>query len=143
MTNDGNATRGALPQFNDKQQQAALTLIEQLPWADVEGGLRAMEDALRRALQATTDDFGYWEDELGPLYEQEGWSEFDLPTEVVEALRPHQKLAYVARLLRSLAMAYGVSVDYGRLPHVVVGQDDRNSPATLLRGLNDILWLEG
>jgi hypothetical protein len=39
-------------------------------------------------------------------------------------------------------MAHGVSVDIGQPPHILVGVEQNGSPAALVRGLNDILWLE-
>jgi hypothetical protein len=134
-----------MPQFDDNQSASALALIEALPWGDVDGALRLMEEALRLAMEATRAEFRHWEDELGPSLDAEhGWDEFSLPARHVDRMDPNAKLAYLARLLRSLAMAYGVSTDYDATAssHVgLVGPEDPNSPAALLRGLNDILWM--
>jgi hypothetical protein len=47
-----------------------------------------------------------------------------------------EKLAYVARLLRSLALSYGVSAEFGGGRGELVGEAHEQSPAALLRGLN-------
>jgi hypothetical protein len=123
-------------QFGAQQQKEALALLESLTWGDMEMDIRALEDALRRSIEATRSDFLKWEAEAEGVGMTD---EFAVPAEVVADLSPEWRLAYVARLLRSLAMAYGVSTDWeGRLP---VTEEDKNSPAGLLRGLNDLLWV--
>jgi hypothetical protein len=130
------------PQFNAQQRKAALEVIERLTWGDFEIALICVEMALRRALEATQSEFQSWEHVYGPMYEAgDGWSEYTLPADIIEAMEPEEKLAYVARLLRSLAIMYGVSADIRPKPHVLVGEHDDNSPAALTRGLNDISWL--
>jgi hypothetical protein len=128
-------------QFNSDQQQRALALLESLPWGDIDNALRGMEEALRRAMEATRQEFQEWEQEFGPRVEEVGFDEFTLPAEEIEALPCGVKLAYVARLLRSLAMAYGVTTDYACVNALLVGDEDRYTPAALLRGLNDIPWM--
>jgi hypothetical protein len=56
-------------------------------------------------------------------------------------MSPEDIGAYVARLLRSLALSYGVSAEFGDDRGGLVGEAHEQSPAALLRGLNDILWL--
>ena len=57
------------------------------------------------------------------------------------AIRLEAKLAYVARLLRTLAMAYGVTTDYLYASAPLVADEEPNTTAALLRGLNDITWM--
>jgi hypothetical protein len=52
-----------------------------------------------------------------------------------------ERLSYVARLLRSLALDYGVSAEFGNGRGGLVGQGHTTSPAGLLRGLNDSSWM--
>jgi hypothetical protein len=90
-----------------------------------------MEAALRRAMEATRDALALWEaraeDDLG--FEDE----FDLTADQVAELSDEWRLAYVARLLETLALAYGVNPD--------TFENKESCPAALLRGLNDLLWM--
>lgn len=130
-----------MTQFNPTQQAEALVLLERMAWGDMDNAIRGLEICLRLALEATGEDFLRWENDLGPAFEDDGYSEFTLPREVIRDMPLDEKLAYVARLLRSLALSYGVSFEVGRARPGAVGEADETSPAALLRGLNDILWL--
>src|SRR5262245_37685881 len=95
------------PQFNSDQQRRALALLESQPWGDIDGVLQTFEAALRRAMEATRREFREWEHDLGPRLEHKGgWDEFTLPDENIDGLSCEETLAYVARLLRTLAMMY-------------------------------------
>ncbi len=111
-----------------------------MPWDDTDRGICDLELALGRALEVTADDFRPWDEYLGPDLETRGFDEFHMPPGVVEAMSDEDKLAYVARLLRTLAVSYGVSAGFGAGRGGVVGEADQSSPAALLRGLNDITW---
>jgi hypothetical protein len=130
-------------QLTPEQRERALALIEQMTWGDMDGYIRDLEAALRLALEATTEDFRRWEDHIGPELERDGYNEFCLPPDTVEAFAfsDEDKLAYIARLLRSLALSYGVGTEFGAGRDGLVGEAAKPSPAALLRGLNDILWL--
>jgi hypothetical protein len=130
------------PQFDRGQQAEALALIEEMPWGHVDRAIRDMETVLRLAMEATSAEFWWWEEELGPQVEVEYGSEFVVPADVVAEMTDADKLAYVARLLRTLAHAYGVNTEFGlwRDP-TIPGQAWDGSPAALLRGLNDISWV--
>jgi hypothetical protein len=52
-----------------------------------------------------------------------------------------EKLSCVARLLRSLALAYGVSAEFRGKRGGLVGEAHTSSPAALVRSLNDIAWM--
>jgi hypothetical protein len=114
------------------QRQAALELIESFKWGDMVSFIRDTELALRLALDATVEYFWQWEDNMLAL-EQRFGDEFSLTPGDVESLGPQMRLAYVARLLRSLALIYGVKTEFGG------HSQDRDGPAALLSGLNEIL----
>ncbi len=66
--------------------------------------------------------------------------EFSVSVDQLDAMTDQWKLALVARLLRTVAIMYGVSTDYvADQPNV--GQEATGTPAALLRGLNDIVCL--
>jgi hypothetical protein len=130
------------PQFSPGQQEAALVVIEQAAWGDMDGAICDTETALRLALDATRAEYLGWEEELGPAFEQEGIGEFLVPAARVEEMSDADKLAYVARLLRTLALSYGVDAGFG---YLVPGESPlerydrlesayRSSPAGLLHG---------
>jgi hypothetical protein len=113
-----------------------------MAWGDMDYAIRGLEICLRRALEATFEDFLRWENDLGPSYEEDGYDEFTLPRQVIEDMPLEGKLAYIARLLRSLALDYGVGNDFSAVRRGgLVGEADETSLAALLRGLNDILWM--
>jgi hypothetical protein len=112
-----------------------------MPWHDMDAAIRGLETCLRLALEATGDDFARWETELGPAFEADGYDEFSLQADTVEEMSPEERLCYVARLLRSLALHYGVSAEFGGARTGLVGEASATSPAALLRGLNDLSWL--
>jgi hypothetical protein len=127
-----------MTQFNSGQRGEAFALLEQMAWGDMDNYICTLETALGLALEATDDDFYRWEHELEPTMQSEGCEdEFSVTAARLEQLTSDEKLAYVARLLMTLALAYGVSeVRGGRL----VGEATM-PPAALLRGLNDITWM--
>jgi hypothetical protein len=85
------------------------------------------------------DDFRRWEQGLGERLDLEyGWGECEIPPQVVAGFDQGERLAYVARLVRTLAMMYGVSCDAAGPPGEQAVLVDPHSPAALLRGLNNI-----
>jgi hypothetical protein len=68
-----------MKQFDRSQQQAALALIERMAWRDMDNAIRDYEISLRRALEATGEDFVRWESDLDPRFEEAGFDEFNLP----------------------------------------------------------------
>ena len=98
--------------------------------------IRTMEEALDRALDATAEEFPLWEAEGEDRYVDE----FSLSAEDLAEMSLEWRLAYVARLVRSLALCYGVSTaEFGDEPPMLLA--DRNSPGGLLRALNDLVAL--
>lgn len=127
------------PQFDQGQQAAALALIGGVPWGDLDALIRDMETALRLAIEATADDDTRWENEFWSAFEDAGYDEFTVPAELIAEMSDEQRLAYVARLTRTLGLLYG-GIQWQRgLP--IIGDASLETPAALLRGLNDISWL--
>jgi hypothetical protein len=128
-------------QFDPSQQQAALVVIERMVWGDMDTAICDLELCLRRALEATAEDFVRWENDLGLRFGEAGFDEFTLPDSSIEEMPLDVRLSYVARLLRSLALHYGVSAEFGGGRGGLVGEECEASPAALLRSLNDIAWM--
>lgn len=110
------------------QQQHVLEIVSKNPWGDTAGMLAVIDEALAIAMRATRDEFIHWEQRA----DANGFvDEFSIDD--VSALSPEWRHALVARLLRSIAMAYGVGTDLGRDK---IGQVDPDwGAATPLRDL--------
>jgi hypothetical protein len=118
------------------QQARAIEFLNSMPWGDVDGAVQSFETALRLALEATGDAFLQWEQQA----EARGYDdEFSLTYDDLAALSDEWRLAYVARLLRSLALAYGVSAGFDSGP--LVGEASLASLGDIVRTLNDISWI--
>jgi hypothetical protein len=130
-----------MTQFNPSQQTEAVALLEQMAWGDMDYAICGLEICLRRALDATAEEFLRWENDLRPAFEEDGYDEFNVPDDLIANMQPEDKLAYVGRLLRSLSDDYGVTVEFEGVRMGLRGHDSDSSPAVLLRGLNDILWM--
>ncbi len=85
-----------------------------VPWGEWDGRFPDMEVALRLLLEATRDDLHWYDEELEEAVEARWGDEFSVPLEVVAALKPGHKLAYLGRLIITLALSYGVSLDAHR-----------------------------
>ena len=120
--------------LGQEQQQHALALLNSLPWGDVDGAIRAFEHALRVALEATANDFQCWEERA---FGQGFDDEFSLTSEQVESLSDQWRAAYVARLLRNMALLYGVRTEFGPGP-LGEPQLSRDSIGGVVRALNDM-----
>jgi len=111
-------------QLTPDQQQHVLGIVSENPWGDTAGSLALIDEALAIAMLATRDEFIYWEQRA----DANGFvDEFSIND--VSALSPEWRHALVARLLRSIAMAYGVGTDLGRDE---IGQVDLDWGARLL-----------
>jgi hypothetical protein len=120
-------------QLSREQQDEALELIESLAWGDLDHSIRDQELALRLALEATRDSFDDWLIAGGDSVD-----EFSIPTRVLNTLSHRERLAYVARLLRTIALHYGVDSGSNDRPSLL-DVEKPHSPARLLHGLNDIV----
>ena len=129
-------------QFNDAQRTQAIDLIESLAWGCSRSHSRT-QLASALALEAVGDAIDLWEEEGEERFE----GEFQLSTDQAASLNHEWRLAYIGRLLRTAAYAYGVP------PHGTPGRttegdvtppaswdEDANSIARLARGLNDIVY---
>ena len=130
------ASESGLAQRFDSTEvhQEALALLEAEVWGEVEADVEVFEHALERLLEATTDDFLRWE-EQGAGEARYG-DEFMVTSEQVALMWSDWRLAYVARLLRSMAMAYGATTEFGRGPLGAVAGG--RSLADLLHKLLDL-----
>jgi hypothetical protein len=97
--------------LNADQRAAVIALVEETPWADIAGAMISFEEALRIALERTTSEFAIWHDYV----EERGFDDEcdrlklrDLPS----GWRP----ALIARLLRSMALMYGLGTEFGAKP---------------------------
>jgi hypothetical protein len=120
-------TTKQLRQFSPSQQEKALDLIDSLTWGDLRPAIGDIDECLRRALKAT-ESVAFWEDG----FEQRFGDEFSLSDAQVEGLSDEDRRAYVARLIETLALMYGLWFGRGRGES---GEVQANSPAGLLHGL--------
>lgn len=126
-TTEGTGELLAVPrQFDDLARARALEVLEEPAWGDLSGQCDTVEAALRRALAATVDDFERWEFEG---LEHGFDNEFALSAEEVAKLPAEWHAAYVARLLRTIALCYGIETEFGKAGGNV------GTPADLLRNL--------
>jgi hypothetical protein len=91
---------GPGPSSTGQARIEALAAIERNPWGDVAQAVRGVDQGLLLAMEATTTAFLLWQvDDAG---EQQFGDEFALTPQQVDDLDPEWRLAYVARLLRTL-----------------------------------------
>jgi hypothetical protein len=109
MSDDGMREK----QWSGEQRERAIALLEQIPWGDMDGAIRVFEAILRLVLETTREDFRRCEEHIAPELEAGGVDECSLPPDMLDAWSDKDKLAHVARLLRSLALTYGVSAEFG------------------------------
>lgn len=128
-------------QFNPRQRAEAIALLERMAWGSMDDAISDVEICFRRLLEGTSADLRRWENDLGPAAGEEGWDEFTLPDGAIREMPAEEKLAYVARLLESLALAYGTHYDGGTRRYRELAGEAPTAPATLLHGLNDLLWI--
>jgi hypothetical protein len=60
-------------QFKPTQQAEALVLLERMAWGDMDYHILDMKTTLRRALEATRDDWVRWDRELRSAFETDGY----------------------------------------------------------------------
>jgi hypothetical protein len=94
-----------------EQRRAVVSIVESTAWATVAGSVATLDAALKLALELTREDFALWHEHL----ESAGYeNEFD--EVMIRDLPDELKSALVARLLRTIAMAYGVGTEFGSKP---------------------------
>ena len=107
-------------------------------WGDVDGNIVSLEAALERALEATRTDFMLWD--LDGEGEDRWGDEYSVSPDDVAQMDMRWRLAYVARLVRSVALCYGVSPgEFSDSPPLL--EAEGSTPAGIVRGLNDLVHL--
>ena len=115
--------------LRQEQRERALRIISETPWDETHEALSVIDEALAIAMRATRDDFIRWEQQHDAVGLRDEFSIND-----ASALPPEWRCALVARLLRTIAMAYGAGTDYRE---DAIGQVslDSDAAATHLRKL--------
>jgi hypothetical protein len=119
--------------LNDDAARKVIELVESMPWGDIDGHLRAMEHAMRLAIDATREDLQFWEAEA---YDAGYDDEFAVDPKEFADMSPQWRKAYIGRLICTLGLCYGVGAGWSGGP--AVGQEDPTSVAALVRRLNDL-----
>jgi hypothetical protein len=79
----------------------------------MDNAIRSLEICLRRALEATGEDFLRWENDLGPSFEEDGYDdEFTLPDVGIRDMPLEEKLAIRRAAHQIAAHDYGVGYDF-------------------------------
>jgi hypothetical protein len=123
--------------FDQQARRESLAAIEHVPWGNIINAVDSMNESLRRAMEATTDAFWMWE--TGDAGERRFGDEFSLTSHEVDNLTPEWRIAYVARLIRSLEVCWGVSTEFGG-GALGAPSEDRSYPGWLIRALVAILY---
>jgi hypothetical protein len=97
--------------LNADQRNAVIALVEETPWGDIEGALSSFEEALRIALEHTTSEFAIWHE-----YVEERGFEDEYDEAKLRDLPGGWRPALIARLLRSMALSYGLRTEFGAGP---------------------------
>ncbi len=116
-----------MKQLDRNQERDAIALIEAIPWGDMDLHIRSVERALERAVAATAEEFPLWEAEG----EERFIDEFSVAEEDIAAMSAEWRLAYVGRLVRTIALCYGLGTGdfafFGNEPPFLVA--DPHSPS--------------
>jgi hypothetical protein len=97
--------------LSTEQQNAVLAVVESLPWAEIKGNTETLESALRLALELTQEQFAFWHEHAEPA----GF-ESELDRVEIAELPADWTFALVARLLRTIALSYGLRTEFGPGP---------------------------
>jgi hypothetical protein len=100
-------------------------LVEKVPWADVEGAVSTLDEALRLARDATREPLAVWQ----AAGEQRFGDEFSVAPSQFHNLSDAWRLAYVARLVETIALMHGLRSEATPSPRSVLWRIDE-----LLRG---------
>jgi hypothetical protein len=95
--------------YSRDQEEAMLQVLEGTVWGDIERSLAVVDEALAITMRATRDDFTFWEEHA----QAAGYAD-EFSVDGIEDLPDRWRFATVARLIRSIALAYGVGTDLGR-----------------------------
>jgi len=110
--------------LGEEQQSAALDLLGALPWGDLRCGMDTLEQAVRLGLAEPQTEFALWMEEGEIRF----GDEFDLTPAELESLTEEWRMAYVARLLRTIALMIGMPTEFasgasvpGERPRTIMG----------------------
>ena len=109
----------------------------QIAWADVLAAIDTVDEALRLALEATTEGFSLWQ--IEGAGETNFGDEFSLSPSQVAALTAEWRLAYVGRLLRTIAVSYGLQTEFGGGTLGEPRNDDLTDLRTVVTRLSEAL----
>ena len=124
------------PQFDRQARIKALAAIERNPWGDVVQAVEGVDQGLLLAMGATTGAFLLWHaDDAG---ERRFGDEFELTPQQVDDLDPEWRLAYVARLIRTIALCWGVATEFSSSA-LGTPDEEASSPGSLMRKLTAIM----
>ena len=121
---------------SDEQIRRLLALLD-LPWGDLHPAIEFVAYTLSYLMKLTPEEFLVWEADPEADYD----SEFDAPVDEARARPPDWRLAHIARLIRSLAMVYGIETDYRRPLSESPVPPNPHSPAGVLAELAAIQQL--
>ncbi|MDX6450622.1 MAG: hypothetical protein QOH16_671 [Gaiellaceae bacterium] len=113
-------------QLNSVKRQRMIEAIEEAVLGDIAASCETVDLGLRRALDATADDFQRWEQGASLRGERD---EFSLESAEVEAMSGKERLAYVARLLHSIALSFGTETEYNQQTSMGLRQQSRDAIA--------------
>lgn len=122
----GTPDPGTRENRDDARTGAILKVIDETPWGDIEVALRVIDEALTVAMNASRNGLHYWENNI----DDSPWND-EFSVKDPSGLTPEWRIALLARLLRTIAMAYGLRTDYDDQIGMVILDDD--AAATPLR----------
>jgi hypothetical protein len=94
-------------QFDLAAQGKVIAAVEERAWGDVINAIACLDEALRLATEASGAELAEWENRLCAAY----GDEFSVPPEAVASMDQVDRLAYVARLVRTVALMWGTSTE--------------------------------
>lgn len=110
----------------DARTTAILKVIDETPWGDTNLALRVIDEALTIAMTTSREGLRFWENNL----DDSPWND-EFTVEDPASLTPEWQIALLARLLTTIAMAYGLGTPYDHQIGTVIMDDD--AVATPLR----------
>ena len=110
-------------------------LVTKTAWGDTLFCIGSMKEMLPYMMRLSAQEFAAWEAGLGG----DEVDEFSVPLEDAFRQPVEWRLAHIARLIRSLAMSFGVDTNYGTPK--LTDRVDPSSPAAVLNELSKIALL--
>jgi hypothetical protein len=121
--------------LNSVKRQRLIDTVEKAPWGDIAASWETVDLGLRRALDATVRDFRRWE---WAVHMRGDRDEFSVDGADVAAMLSEERLAYVARLLRSIALSFGTETEISEQTPSSTRQPGRDTIAPLLARIIEI-----